>query len=488
VQINKKKNTSFVGNLSRLIVGGGVSSAIGLLIMPILTRVYLPSEFGVFSLFFSLAAILSVVSCLRYEITIVLPSEDEDAVNLMVLSLICASLFACFLFLLLFLFSDDLHFMPGLSVIGNWIYLLPIVVFFVGVSDIFSYWNTRNKFFSRIAYAQVVNQLSGGLLKLGLGLWMQPVALALIFSNVIGRIFSLFVYFFSLTKSDFGFIIEHSSIKSIVDVAIRYRDFPLFGSWSILLGVLSWQAPLFLLVHFHGLEVLGYYALAFSLMELPMRFLLGALGRVFYQQAADYKSKEQLAESIEGLLQHLVRSLLFPLLVFMFIGEDLFAVVFGESWREAGLYAEFMCLWMFFWFITAPFTKIFGILGKQKCQLWWNISNFLLRVSVLCLVGMYEDPRMTILALAIAGVVIYFSKIVMTLSIVDLKFTRLLVMIAREVAIFIPVGVVLVVLDGVVDYKFMKLGVGVLTLVMFGIYLAFRLYPKINYRSEVMND
>ena len=48
---------------------------------------YSPDEFGVFALFVSLASLLGVLATGRYELAIVLPDKDEEAINVVGLSL-----------------------------------------------------------------------------------------------------------------------------------------------------------------------------------------------------------------------------------------------------------------------------------------------------------------------------------------------------------------------------------------------------------------
>ena len=53
--------SSFTKNVLTLMTGTAVAQAIPIAISPILTRLYTPSDFGVFALFFSIVAILGTV-------------------------------------------------------------------------------------------------------------------------------------------------------------------------------------------------------------------------------------------------------------------------------------------------------------------------------------------------------------------------------------------------------------------------------------------
>ena len=78
--------TGFAANVSKLIFGSIFAQGIGVLIAPIVARLFAPEAFGVAALFASITSIIGVLACLRYELSIVLPKTDEEAANLLGLS------------------------------------------------------------------------------------------------------------------------------------------------------------------------------------------------------------------------------------------------------------------------------------------------------------------------------------------------------------------------------------------------------------------
>ena len=78
-----RHKTSFAGDVLKLVSGTTLAQAIGILITPILTRLYAPEAFGTLALFTSITSILSVIACMRYELAIMLPESDEEAANLL---------------------------------------------------------------------------------------------------------------------------------------------------------------------------------------------------------------------------------------------------------------------------------------------------------------------------------------------------------------------------------------------------------------------
>ncbi len=75
---------SFMRNVAIMLSGTASGPVISVLIMPVLTRLYTPEDFGVLTLFTSFLTVLVAMPTLRYEAAIPLPDNEEDAANLLV--------------------------------------------------------------------------------------------------------------------------------------------------------------------------------------------------------------------------------------------------------------------------------------------------------------------------------------------------------------------------------------------------------------------
>jgi len=109
--------------------GTSIAQAIPLAISPILTRIYTPKDFGVFALYISIASIISVVATGRYELAIMLPKKDDDAINLVVLSILIACCISIVTFLGISIFNAEITLLLGNPAVSNWLYFIPLSVF-----------------------------------------------------------------------------------------------------------------------------------------------------------------------------------------------------------------------------------------------------------------------------------------------------------------------------------------------------------------------
>lgn len=80
-------SSSFASNVLKLVTGSVFAQGLGILVIPIVARLFAPEAFGVAALFASITGIIGVLVCLRYEVSIMLPKTDEEAANLLGVSL-----------------------------------------------------------------------------------------------------------------------------------------------------------------------------------------------------------------------------------------------------------------------------------------------------------------------------------------------------------------------------------------------------------------
>jgi O-antigen/teichoic acid export membrane protein len=93
----------FAKNVATLMSGTIFAQFISIAISPILTRLYSPEYFGNYSYFNSIVGIFAVIVCWRYELAIVIPSDDSDSANILFIAIfiyivmsICILLFVLF--------------------------------------------------------------------------------------------------------------------------------------------------------------------------------------------------------------------------------------------------------------------------------------------------------------------------------------------------------------------------------------------------------
>lgn len=140
-----KKKSEFTKNIVTLMTGTAIAQAIPIAISPILTRIYSPEDFGVFALFVAIISILGNIANAKYELAIMLPKKDEDAINIFALGFLITCIIS--IIMLIFVITFNHYFIDSLKneEIGFWLYFVPIAIFFSGMYNVLNYFNNRKK-------------------------------------------------------------------------------------------------------------------------------------------------------------------------------------------------------------------------------------------------------------------------------------------------------------------------------------------------------
>ncbi len=438
---------NFSIDVLKLVTGTTFAQILVIVASPLLTRLFSPEAFGLLAIFTSITKVLGVVSCLRYEFAIMLPDEERDAVNLLALctalvtgiSLLSLPFFIVFEPVIVSVLNA-----PGLT---GYLWLVSPFVFVSGLFVALNYWNSRTRRYGRLSVARILSSvaITGG--QLAAGAAGMATGGALIGASALGQGVGTAVLGAQILRDDRKRFAHHLSLARVRAVLVRYKRFPLYDSWSALLNVSSWQLPSLLLPIFFSPTQVGYYALAFRLIVLPMDLIGSAIQQVFFQRASNAERAGNLGELTESVFTVLLRIGLFPMLTLALIGQELFTVVFGSAWSEAGVYTQLLAVWAVVWFISAPLSTIYMIQEKQAFGLQINIANFVTRFAALVTGGLLGSARLAILLFGVSGIAVYGFLCIRLLMFSGIAMRRTLRLVADALLPFLPVGAILLALE-----------------------------------------
>jgi O-antigen/teichoic acid export membrane protein len=89
------------------------------------------------------------------------------------------------------------------------------------------------------------------------------------------------------------------------------------------------------------------------------------------------------------------------------VGEELFAVLLGEPWREAGVYTQILAPFVFFWFISSPLSQLINVKERQGTGVLLQAAILVFRVVPLIIGGLLGDARFAIILFSISGAAVY---------------------------------------------------------------------------------
>lgn len=406
------RKSAFVKNVLVVMTGTAIAQVIGFALSPVISRLFSPTDFGVFGSFGAVAGVIGTVVTLQYSQAIILPKADADAINLLGLSCLCTVVLSLLCLAACLIAPSALN---GLmKTAGIWaLGLLVGATLVSGVNQSFQAWCVRSKAFKQTSASQVVRSLSSNGIQLGCGSFGFG-ATGLVCSSIIADILATF-NLGRVVWRDWRVLGDTSSWSDIRRLAVEYRDFPLYSASTNLINSLSLGLPILLLTHFYGLAVAGAYAFSMRILSTPMGFVLTALRQVLLQKAAEtHNEGRRLMPLYLKVTMGLFALALLPSLILMVSAPQFFAWLFGERWMLSGEFSSSLVIWLLFMFCNVP-AVIFGrIIRIQRQMFLFDVAVLALRTVSLYLGGKYFSPSSTILFFSCVGGVmnIFFICIV----------------------------------------------------------------------------
>ncbi|OPY32608.1 MAG: colanic acid exporter [Methanomassiliicoccales archaeon PtaU1.Bin124] len=420
------KNKNLIDVLT-VMSGTTAAQLIIIISAPLVTRLYGADSFGLSSLFSSIVSILVVVVCLRYEMAIMLPKSDEEAINILILSIIISFIFSLMLVPFILLFESNLIIILNAPGLQNYLWLVPPMVFFTGSFSALSYWIIRRKKFKNLAFAQVAKATATSGTQLSAGYMGYATGGNLIGGSVLGQTFASTILSFQVWKSDKHIIKNFVSRKQMRQCLHHYQNFPLYDVWSGLLNAFSFQMPIFILSIFFSSTVVGFYSLALLVLLLPTSFIGSAIGQIFYQRSSEayHKNNGEFATIVEATVSQLFL-IGFPIILsLVIIGGDAFNIVFGSNWTEAGYFSQVLSIWILVVFVTSPISTIYAIFRKLRILLIINVILFFIRTIVLIIGGIFNDVYLGLTLFSLASSIILIAMGIHILKISKISIRHL---------------------------------------------------------------
>ena len=429
-----------------------MAQIVAIVAYPIITRLYGADAYGLAALFSSVVGTIAIISCLRYELTIMLPKANGEAANLLASCILIASLMSLFLIPALWFFGEPLVNMLNAPQILPYLWLVPIMVFMTGTFSAINTWNSRRRQYGRLSKAQISKAVTTSGTQLGAGFTGNVYGGSLIWANIIGQAVATWALVYQAWKTDKWILKTSISIQGMKNGLKQYQDFPKVDIWSALINTLSFQLPILLMTVYFSTTAVGYYSLGMMVLQLPMSFIGSAIAQVFFQRVAEATSasEENFHIAIEEVIVKLIIIGLCPLIIMSTIGEELFSMVFGISWVTAGTYAQILSILIFFKFIYSPISTLYTVNRKLKAFLIFNILLMSSNICSLVWGGIHNDVQLGLGLLSVLGGLLYMSSTAWILQISKVSIRRIL----RSTGRFIPIGIVILMALIAIKYVF----------------------------------
>lgn len=398
-----KPKSEFSRNVLTLMTGTTIAQSIPIAITPILTRIYTPEDFGVFALYMAIASIVAVIATGRYEMAIILPKKDSDAINIVALSILISFFISFISLVIVFLFNSKITNLLNNPEISNWLYFIPITVLLTGIYQSFNYWSNRKKHYKRLAISRVVQSGSTASANLVMG-FAAVGSSGLIVGQVLGQIIATTILGKLIWNEDKNKLNKLKKLK-IFAMARKYMKFPQYDILASMSNISAHQTTHILFNSVFNSTIAGYFYLTQKILGLPITFIASAISDVFRQSATkEYQEFGNAKKIYISTFKKLFLLSLFSSLILYFYAIELFVFIFGKDWAVAGEYAKILAPMLFLRFISSPLSFMLYIGEKQNINL---LGNFLFLLLTLLSFYLSSSAYETIVLLSISYSIIY---------------------------------------------------------------------------------
>lgn len=377
---------SFTQNIAIFTTGSFLAYLIGFVFTPIITRIYTPEDYGTFAFFNTLTAILVAIGSFSYGDALILPKIKKDFYSLaQVVFVIALFLSTCFYIFLFFLKSNFLQYFE-IQRIGNWVYLAPLFLLLTTLQQIADAYNIREKRFGVNSLSKIISVVSGKSLVAGLGLSIGSSIGGLISGEITIRT----IEYIGLTRKKLlllpVLILNKFNWNDLKKTAIDFIEYPRYIFPSAILLQFSNHLPVFIILKEFSSQSLGYYALAMSLLGIPVQIIGFSVGKVFLQ-----KSNEMVKNNLHELLSINTLKLYYAILIVASFGYgicfswgvEIFTLVAGSEWGYSGEIAKILSIPLIFQMLGVVLGPIFRVLKYEKTQFKINFISSALTVIML---------------------------------------------------------------------------------------------------------
>jgi O-antigen/teichoic acid export membrane protein len=419
---NLKRSDSFSQNLAFTFSGNVLAILIGFAFTPILTRIYSPEAYGMFSLFIALGQNVGSIATLQFTRAFVIVESEDAFRSLWITTLVSSVVFSILSGIVLLLYGDAVLGFFQAESLSPFLVLIPIAIFLNAFNDIIRSWSIRLKEFRRGSYVRMSSTLASRLSSVSLGFFTSGSVIGLLVGELMYKTIDSVFLITKGMRQALDFSGAHKPV-ALSETLSAFKNYPLYVLPSVWIGGFATQLPVYFLLMGFSSEVVGHYSLANRMLSIPALIIVNSLAPVFLQRITEHyrTSKDEIANLIAKLVNRLLLITLLPFLLLMLFSEWIFLFLLGDQWMLAGQLAFFLGVYYPFYILSGSMVSVFRVFERERLALLFNLL-FIAVVAVILWIGIGTgNIFITIGMYSVASVVLYALQMYLLLKIAGCK-------------------------------------------------------------------
>ena len=413
------RRSELLRNTSILISGTALAQLIPILLQPILRRYFTPDIFGAYAVYLSLVGILAIISSFKYELAIILPRTDKEAANVFFLSVLINLLFNILLFLVIITWRTKiLHFFNLSEKFSDYLYFVPLGIFFYSFYQSINNWLVRKKGFLPISINKFVRRGFEGFAQVLFKFAKNTHGI--IYGDLIGHVANLVSGIYQGHKR--GLSLNLFSTVKLKYVTTKYSEFPKFNVIPSFMSACSFLLPAIYLNKFFSSELTGFFDLSKLLLSIPLALISTSISNVLLQSISEkFKVKKSLRKDLLLILGIVSAIGTVEVIVITFFGVELFSLIFGKIWAFSGTISRILVWSYALNFFSASFSAVFISMNKIKLLSIWQVFYF---ISILSLIFFRNYAFLDFLRVYVVIEVFCYLLIILLILFIVLSYER----------------------------------------------------------------
>jgi O-antigen/teichoic acid export membrane protein len=192
--------------------------------------------------------------------------------------------------------------------------------------------------------------------------------------------------------------------------------------------------------------VVGWFSITVRVLQLPSTLVGSAVAQVFYARISR-EDRSDVAATTNAVFRSLVALGAGPMVLLAVGGQQLFALVFGEAWAEAGTYAQWLAPWLLLVFVTSPLSTLVFVRERQRAELVFQAVLLAARTATLVAGWALGSATLAIVMFGVGSAVLWGGYMLWLLRIGGVGVRQPLWWLTRDIAVALLLSTPLLVLS-----------------------------------------
>lgn len=373
--------STFIRSAATLAIGSFFAQLIPLLFLPVLTRMFPASLFGIQALLQTGAQFMTPLASGQYELAIPTPRLKRRAQAIASIALASAFAISMLVLLIILLVREPVLRLFHMQPVGHWAYALPVLIFGIATMNIANYWLLRVGKFGLQSANKMVGAFSTAAISAAGGI--SGIEYGLLIGFVAGVVLNAICAVAMAYRHGLR-VHGRGNRRYLLTIARQYIQFPLLGGIPSTITLLAAQIPLLIITARYSLEVTGHYGVARVLLWGGVQLLAVCFGQVALKHLAErVKNRQPVWGDYCKILAGLIAFGIAMLGGVYVVGPWFFGWYLGADWTESAEITRILAFTVTFWFVGLTAAQAAIAIRRMKVIALWQVLYGLTACSLL---------------------------------------------------------------------------------------------------------